>query len=325
MRVIVRLFTRGRNFSAVHYNMDKVNQGDAKLLTYKNFGIVHAICKPSASDFKSYLEAVTALNYRSRCNQFHAVLSLKGKSDSLQSFEEFAICWLKEMGYEKQPYLIFAHFDTSNTHLHIVSTNVTLNGSKISDSFDRPRAMSAVHKVLGIDPQHEFRKEIGPLFSYRYANIDEFRMLLNGKGYRNYTANGVFNIAKYGKILLRVSAEKINNIIANHHLDDQRVQYIREVINNHLTRVDNTPEPHYQLFTNSYSKRVCGFSSELSRYLLHHHQLEIHYLFNDLDITGFVAIDHNQRVVMNGSVLMDLQRLISPLPQSYHSSKTIRR
>ncbi len=325
MSVIVRLFCKGKNFSAVRYNMDKVSQGAAKLLTYENFGIIHAISKPTASDFEAYLTAVASLSYYCKCNQFHAVLSLKGKSDALDAFEHFAKCWLKEMGYEKQPYLIFVHLDTPNTHLHIVSTGIRLDRRKISDSFGGIRAIAAVNRLLGIDPQNEFKKEISPLFSYRYADIDEFRMLLKGKGYKSYTTNGMFSIVKYGKVLLRVSAEKINNIIVNYQLDDQRVQYIRGVVNVQLSRLDNTPEPCYQLFPKGYSKKIKGFSSELSRYLLHHHQIEIHYLFENHDITGFIAIDHDHRVVIQGDVLMDLKRLITPQAQTYSFIEAIRR
>lgn len=121
MSIVVKLFTTSLGFPAVGYNMNKVENGKAELMSYKNFGILHAFSNPVGADFEHYLGAVSSLNRRSWYAQFHAVLSVKGQAVSSEDLKNFAQAWLFEMGYSSQPYLLFFHSDTKNNHVHIVS------------------------------------------------------------------------------------------------------------------------------------------------------------------------------------------------------------
>ena len=91
MDIVVKLFTTSSGFPAVEYNMDKVERGDAELLLYKNFGIIEAFISPQAADFQHYLGAYSSLGTRSWYKQFHAVLSVKGKSLSSESLKNFVL------------------------------------------------------------------------------------------------------------------------------------------------------------------------------------------------------------------------------------------
>lgn len=50
--------------------------------------------------------------------------------------------YMQEMGYGKQPYIVFKHTDIERTHIHIVTVCVGLDGKKIPDSYDHPRSMA---------------------------------------------------------------------------------------------------------------------------------------------------------------------------------------
>lgn len=47
--------------------------------------------------------------------------------------------YLKEMGYaeEGQPLLVYAHRDTPNNHIHIITSRVAPDGHRISDKFEK--------------------------------------------------------------------------------------------------------------------------------------------------------------------------------------------
>lgn len=312
MRLIVRLFTTSTGFPAVRYNMEKVSSGCAELLCYKNFGVVHGLIKPTCADFEHYLGAVSSLNSLSRFDQFHAVLSVRGRSMSVDMLGNLAERWMDEMGYANQPYLIFSHSDTSNTHLHLVSTDVRLDRSKISDSFDRPRALAAIHRILGVDLQSEFKRDISPLLTYHFSNLHQLSTLLRQKGYRGFCKRGFFYIVKYGQVLLKISEAKIEHMVVKPRIETKHLDEIRWMINSNLLTKDNTCIPVYQSLPHDSSRKLRAFRSELSDHLLAK-KIEICYHFNKNQITGFTIIDHLNRRVVAGRDIMGLDRLISPL------------
>lgn len=305
--------------------MDKVVDGRAKLLCYKNFGIIHYFSNPTVKDFESYLLAVASLNDRSKYKQLHASLSVKGKSLPMEDLERYAHSWLEEMGYRKQPYLIFGHLDTSNAHVHIVSTGVRVDRTKILSSFDLKRAISAVNKIMGIDPDEEFKREVAPLLSYRFSQLSQFQVLLKTRGYRSNIRDSNLYISKYGQVLLRVNVEKITKIALQQQPPHDRIQAIRGLINSRLEVLDNIPVPVFQNLAGLYKRKLIGFSSKLAIALLKVHQIEMLYTFDKLGITGFLVIDHKRREVIEGSLLMDLKRLISPLTDAPQASRILQR
>ncbi len=325
MSIVVKLFTTSLGFPAVGYNMNKVEIGDAELVSYKNFGILHAFSNPVGADFEHYLGAVSSLNRRSWYAQFHAVLSVKGKAVSSEILKKFAENWLIEMGYSRQPYLLFFHTDTKNNHAHIVSTSIKPSGFKISDSFDRVRAMDAVNKLLGFDVEAVFKADVSPLLGYKFSSMNDFSSLLRQKGYASYTSGNHFVVRKYGKTFLKMSAEKIERMILSPAGNSAVIEDIRLKINLSLKLKDNTCLPIYQPLAHHFAERLTGFRSELSDYLKTDHALEIIYHFKQKEITGFTAIDHKSRFVIQGSRLMELGRLIGENTRGISQAKSYSR
>lgn len=325
MDIVVKLFTTSLGFPAVEYNMNKVEIGDAELMSYKNFGILHAFSNPVGADFEHYLGAVSSLNRRSWYAQFHAVLSLKGKAVSSEILKKFAENWLIEMGYSRQPYLLFFHTDTKNNHAHIVSTSIKPSGFKISDSFNRVRAMDAVNKLLGIDVEAVFKADVSSLLNYKFSSLDDFSSLLRQKGYASYTKNNQFLVRKYGKTFLKMGTEKIQRQILSPATNSSVIEDTRLKINLALSMKNNTCLPIYQPLVHQFANRLTGFRSELSDYLKSHHALEIIYHFKEKEITGFTAIDHKSRFVIQGSRLMELGRLIGENTRGISQAKSYSR
>jgi len=322
MSIVVKLFTTSLGFPAVEYNMNKVENGKAELMCYKNFGVLHAFNNPVSLDFEHYLGAVSSLNRRSWYAQFHAVLSVKGKAVSSESLKKIAENWLIEMGYSSQPYLLFFHSDTKNNHVHIVSSSIKPSGLKISDSFNRIRAMDAVNKLLGIDVEEVFKADVSPILGYKFSALAEFSSLLRQKGYASYTNGNQFLVRKYGKTFLKMSEEKIERMILSPAANSAVIEDTRLKINLALNLKDNICFPIYQPLPHQFAERLLGFRSELSDYLKSHYALEIIYHFKQTVITGFTAIDHKSRFVIQGSRLMELGRLIGEKTSQVFQAKS---
>ncbi|CAH0281673.1 hypothetical protein SRABI27_03792 [Pedobacter sp. Bi27] len=114
----------------VHYNEDKVDQRHAQLLMASGF----------AADIRSLtlnmkinrFRQLTRLNAATKTNAIHISLNFHHK-DRLDSTRLSAIArqYMEGIGFGNQPYLVYQHLDVHHPHLHIVSTNIRRDGSRI--------------------------------------------------------------------------------------------------------------------------------------------------------------------------------------------------
>lgn len=76
---------------------------------------------------------MTALNKRTKVNSIHISLNF-APNEKLEKEQLTRISteYMKGIGFENQPYLVYQHHDAGHPHLHIVSTNIQLDGQRIS-------------------------------------------------------------------------------------------------------------------------------------------------------------------------------------------------
>lgn len=131
--MIATILPGSADFHAVGYNEHKVYKGVATLLEMQNFGGLDASEHPTAKQLVQFLQFYSSQNSRIQKPQFHVAISCKGHEMSEQQLLDFAHRYLQEMGYAEpgHPWLIYAHHDTDNTHLHIVTSRVAPDGRKI--------------------------------------------------------------------------------------------------------------------------------------------------------------------------------------------------
>lgn len=115
---------------AVNYNEKKVQQQKAECIHAVNYAK-----DPEQLNFYQKLhrlEHQAALNERVEANSVHISLNFDA-ADKLdkEKLNQIAESYMKQIGFEKQPYLVYQHFDAGHQHIHIVSTNITSNGSRI--------------------------------------------------------------------------------------------------------------------------------------------------------------------------------------------------
>ncbi|MEI9943944.1 MAG: relaxase/mobilization nuclease domain-containing protein [Chitinophagaceae bacterium] len=129
---MVARINSGKSISkALNYNEKKVQQGEAEFLAAQNF-----LKDANALNFYQKLamfEKLNSLNEKVVTNTLHVSLNFD-PSEKLENEKliEIATMYMKGIGFGDQPYLIYRHFDTNHPHIHIVSTNIRWDGSRIS-------------------------------------------------------------------------------------------------------------------------------------------------------------------------------------------------
>jgi len=115
---------------SLNYNEKKVQTGAAEC--------IHAANYPKDLEALNFydklhrLEHQAALNERIKANSVHISLNFH-ESDQFNKEKLCAIAetYMQGIGFENQPYLVYQHHDAAHPHIHIVSTNIQRDGSKI--------------------------------------------------------------------------------------------------------------------------------------------------------------------------------------------------
>ncbi len=139
---------RGSNlYGALAYNQLKVEKESGQIL-FTNRIIEtpdgHYSVTQLAQSFEPYLIA----NRNTEKTTLHISINPSPKdivSDEL--FAEIAQKYMHEMGYGEQPFVVFKHNDIDRTHIHIVSVCVDEEGKKISDKFEKRRSMNICREM----------------------------------------------------------------------------------------------------------------------------------------------------------------------------------
>jgi relaxase-like protein len=129
--VVARINTGKSISKALNYNEKKVQFGEAEILHARNF-LKDAHDMNFYDKIKSF-EKLTSLNEKTETNTLHVSLNFD-PSEKIDNDKMIAIAenYMKQIGFGDQPYLVYRHYDTGHPHIHIVSTNIKNDGSRIS-------------------------------------------------------------------------------------------------------------------------------------------------------------------------------------------------
>ena len=241
--------------------------------------------------------------------------------------------YMQKMGYGDQPFIVYKHEDINRKHIHIVSLRVDETGKSIKDSFEHRRSMAVCREleqkyglVPAIKKQHQdglplkpvryddgdvkhqisnvirpvaqdyhFQslKEYKALLSFYNINVEEVRGKVKGRPYRGLVYSALndqgekvgnpFKSSLFGKTVgieaLEKRIEKSTEIFKQKRLKERSKKVIASVMKSHHDRI-------------SFEKELAGN--------------RISVLFRENEngrIYGVTFIDHEQKVVFNGSRL----------------------
>lgn len=115
---------------ALNYNEKKVSIGLAEFIYAGNF-------LKDAPDLNFYdklhhFKKLLDLNERAKTNTLHVSLNFD-PSEKLgkETLIGIASSYMEKIGFAKQPYLVYEHHDAGHPHIHLVTTNIQFDGSRI--------------------------------------------------------------------------------------------------------------------------------------------------------------------------------------------------
>lgn len=129
--MVARINTGKSIRKALSYNEKKVQEGQAEVIS------AHYFLKDKEqlnfSEKMATFQKLISLNERTTTNTLHVSLNFD-PSDKLDNEQLVAIAndYMNRIGFAEQPYLVYRHYDTGHPHIHIVSTNIQRDGSRIS-------------------------------------------------------------------------------------------------------------------------------------------------------------------------------------------------
>jgi hypothetical protein len=290
--MIAKILTSSSSFAGVAYNERKNEKGQSELLVAKNFDLNESATK---KDYKDYLIAMAGINQHVKKPQFHATISCKGREYSFEELKDIAEQWTDKMGYGKQPYLIYAHSDTANNHVHIVSVRVDENGKKISDSYENLRSQRVLNEIMKFDYSQKAERDFKNFSSYNFSTVAQFKLLFENAGWNVAEKDGKIFVNKGGEQRKTIEKSLINDLINNNVNvpvpDEQRAKQISALLHKYKEGLTHT---------------------ELKDLMKSKFGIDLIYHTGKDHTTpyGYSVIDHSGRKVYKGSDLVNIKELL---------------
>jgi Relaxase/Mobilisation nuclease domain len=128
--MVARLEPTLRLSRILSYNEEKVAQGQAEFIHLKNF-LQNKDSITYENKFERF-QRLNELNTRANIKMLHATLNFQ-PSEKLSNTELSAIAdrYMQGLQMEKHPYLVYHHKDAKHPHIHIVTSLIRPDGSRV--------------------------------------------------------------------------------------------------------------------------------------------------------------------------------------------------
>ncbi|WP_439879738.1 relaxase/mobilization nuclease domain-containing protein [Pontibacter sp. MBLB2868] len=128
--MVAKIITGKSVKGILNYNEHKVQAGQGELLQAHLF-----LADPQELAFQDKLqrfERLLAKNPRVKTNAVHISLNFApGETLDPGKLARIAAFYMERIGFGQQPYLVYRHLDAAHPHLHLVTTNIRPNGTRI--------------------------------------------------------------------------------------------------------------------------------------------------------------------------------------------------
>lgn len=291
--MIATILPSSTTFHAVEYNERKVAKGQAVLLEMQNFGYVGAVDGYTPEQLQQYLMDYSARNEHIRKAQFHVAISCRGHEYSQEQLLDIAHQYLHEMDYddEGQPLLIYAHNDTGNNHLHIITSRVNPNGQKIDHSHERIRSQEAINKIVGEDEELRAGLFLKEALGYNFNSLTQFKAIMESSGYECFERDSNLEIARGGRVRTKIEME---DLTAKFSVIDEKKTYKRR---RQLGAV-------MKKYRNMVASR-----SELSDILQKKFCVSLVFFGSKDKPYGYMIVDHYKQAVYKGGSVLSIKQL----------------
>ena len=290
--MIATILSSSTTFHAVDYNERKVSEGVAELLEMKNFGSIGRIDPYTPDELRQYLIDYTRRNEYIKKPQFHLAISCRGDEYTYEQLLDIAHQYLKEMGYgeDGQPILIYAHHDTDNHHLHVVTSRIAPDGHKIDDHHERVHSQEVINRIMGENQQQRASEAVKNAFDYKFATLNQFRAILESSGYECCEKDGNLCIKRDGHVIDTLPLTTIQQHLQTYEPDERRRKQLRAILLKYRDMTADKEELR-QLMKQKFGVDLIFHGSKDKPY-------------------GYTIIDHQQKTVLKGGAVLKLKELL---------------
>lgn len=290
--MIATILPCSSNFHAVGYNERKVSKGVASLIEMLNFGNVGLLGNPTPEELRDYLQSYSQSNERIKKAQFHVAISCKGHEMTEQQLLDFAHLYLKEMGYMEpgQPILVYSHYDTENTHLHIVTSRVDPNGKKIDHNNERRRSQEVINRILGEDSRKKVEQDFEKAKQYKFNSFAQFKAVMSSMGYEVYQKKDTVFFKRGGKVQMKVPFADFNDLYTYGVTDRARARQLRSILRKY--------------------RDTCADKEELKKEIKAKFGVDIVFFGKKDKPYGYILVDHSTKAVFHGARVLAVDELL---------------
>ena len=293
--MIATILHSSKSFNAVDYNERKVAKGTAELLEIKNFKYLQTMGFLTPTDLKRYLMDYSSRNDRIQNAQFHVAISCKGQEYTKEQLLEIAHKYLKEMGYgaEEQPVLVYAHHDTNNNHIHIVTSRIAPDGHKIDHNNERIRSMEAINRIMGVNRKKETKDIVNKAFAYSFSSLGQFKAVIESSGYECFENEKEMNIKKDGKVMESVPLPMIHSHITPEKKSEtaKRKRQLKAILAKY--------------------RQMATDKEELKLLMKKKFGVDLIFVGSKDTPHGYHVVDHKGKTVYKGSEIMPIKELVN--------------
>lgn len=307
--MIITILPSSANFHAIAYNEMKVEKGVATLLETQNIlGLRQEAYTPEK--LRQYFLDYSSRNTHIQNAQFHVAVSCKGNEYTHQQLLDIAHRYLKEMGYaeEGQPLLIYAHHDTPNNHIHIVTSRVAPDGHKIDHTHEKRRSREITLKIMeefeGRRQEPEVSDIIKEALSYRYTSKAQFCAIMESLGYecKDDEEKPMVHLYRNGEELGTIQVQLImQHALKENKPDDKRRRQLRAILQKYRNLSANKEE------LAAVMKKKFGIS------LVFVGKADTPY--------GYIVVDHKNKTVFKGGEFLSIRELLQFEDAATHFTK----
>ncbi len=223
--MVARITTPKRIQDALNYNEQKVKKGSAECIHAGNF-----ILDAGQLNFYQKLnvfEQCNSLNDRATTKTLHISLNFDPSEKlPVATLADIASAYIDKIGFGNQPFIVYQHFDAGHPHIHIVTTTIREDGSRINThNIGRNQSEKArkeiemeYHLVKAQRSEHEPSQKIYPLDVEKviYGKSETKRGIGN-------VVNVVFSQYKFTSLPEFNAALLQYNIVADRGKEDGRI------------------------------------------------------------------------------------------------------
>ena len=296
--MIITILPSSANFHAIAYNEMKVEKGVATLLEAQNiFGLRQESF--TSEKLRQFFIDYSSRNTHIQNAQFHVAVSCKGTEYTHQQLLDIAHRYLKEMGYaeEGQPLLVYAHHDTDNNHIHIITSRVAPDGHKIDHNHEKRRSRAATLKIMeeytGQRQEPEVNDIAKDALTYRYTSKAQFCAIMESLGYecKDDEEKPMVHLYRNGEELGTIQVQLIMQQAQKENKpDDKRRRQLRAILQKYRNLSANKEE------LAAHMKRKFGIS------LVFVGKADTPY--------GYIVVDHKNKTVFKGGEFLSIKELL---------------